>query len=500
MKMRTETRLGHPERYFYFFLLLICYSVYATPTPNSIILSARQIELVNQIGEYERNSRFDEVDSLYRMLDSCNALNTEQLKKWVHCRELLNRYAGSVELYCRLMAADFRFGDAVYSRLYQLFEDAPHDSIGRALAAFEKCALGMRGIDTLSVRFRLARCYAGYGLDTAEVNVMASASGPPAKIVPRLLEMARERYAGGKYAAAICPALLAYERAGGGRVKTGAADLLYQAYRAVRRYDSALVWITRSDLSNESRKTDAVALYQRAGKLAEAKALIGTLSHSFSRDTLELRQYLYGGDTRGAREFAQQAFAARPQLPDEALLWNVRTLLFDGAFDDLSALLDTARPAASWPGTADILDCRLMLKMLQNSTKALEEWSPIEYDIFTGKTGRVLSRFSEHNMPPDDVTVFLGRIIRQLIAQWDTTAVIPIFMKWEGSVDSPEYLYLYAEHLLRATVSERTSQASQASGSEQAREVLLRIIRDYPDNVFSEKSRVLLAKIQSKKR
>ena len=485
---RSATIIRLINKHLFTILVISASAVFSALPPDSGITSAQKQELIQLINESEKNNEQGKSDSLYRVLDTDTPLDAGQLLRWVRCRELLGRYAGSVELYCRLMAADVRFNDAVYGRLYRLFEDAPHDSIGRALAVFEKCALGMSGSDTLGVRLRLARCYAGYGLDSAEVNVLASAPGPPARIAPRLLEMARERYAGGKYAAAIRPASLAYERAGGGRVKTSAADLLYQAYRAVRRYDSALVWITRSDLSNESRKTDAAALYQRAGKLAEARALIGTLSRSFSRDTLEVRQYLYGGDTRGAREFARQAFAARPPLPDEALLWNMRTLLFDGAFDDLSALLDTARPAASWPGTAVILDCRLMMKSLQNSPAALAVWSRQEYDFLTGKPAGAAGRFNGQEVPPDLRMALSVRIVKELLAQGDTAAAISFFMEQGSTIDSPEYLYLYAEHLLRTGVPDT------------AREVLLRVIRDYPDKVFSEKSRVLLAKIQSKNR
>ncbi|MBN2188679.1 MAG: hypothetical protein JW699_04435 [Chitinispirillaceae bacterium] len=422
---------------------------------------------------------------MYRKLDSCNALNAELLIKWVRCRELLGRYAGSVELYCRLMEAEPRFDGVVYGRLHQLFEDAPRDSIGAALAAFERCALGRRGIDTLGARLRLARCYAGFGLDSAELSVLAAASGPPAKTVPKFMEMARERYAGRRYAAAIRAATLAYER-GSGRVKTGAADLLSRSYRSLRRYDSALVWITRSDLSNESRKTDAAALYQHAGRLAEAGELIGTLSRSFGRDTLELRQYLYGGDTRGAREFAQKAFAARPQLPDEAMLWKARTLLFDGAFDGLSALLDTVVTSSSRPVTALILECRLMLKSLRNSDAALAAWSRQEYEVFAGKAGRAAARLSGQEVPSDCRTVLTVRFVKELLARGDTSAAADFFDRQSGNIDAPEYLYLYAEHLLRA------------AGPEQAGTILLRVIKDYPDDVFSDKSRVLLAKINKK--
>jgi hypothetical protein len=494
LKVRSGTLLSHKKTHLYFLLLLLLYPVFSIAVPDSItavISSFQKLRLFNQISEYEKNNRPAEADSLYGVLDNFKVLSVEQLYRWVHWRELLNRYAGSVEIYCRFLDEDPRFGDAVWGRLYELFEEAPPDSIIRALGVFEKCALCRRGIDTVGVRLRLASVYAGHGLDSAEVNVLAAASGPPARLVPRFTDMARGRYAGGKYAAAIVPAALAYERAGG-RAKMNAAWLLSQTYRALHRYDSAVVWIEKSDLSNESGKIEAASLYQCAGKLSEAKALIGALPRSFSRDTLELRQSLYDGDTRSARELAQKRFAASPQYPDETLLWRARTLLFDKAFDDLAVLVDTARLLSSWPGSSALLDCRLMLNLLQGSPSALAAWSHVEYDMFTGSTGRAAGRLSEKEIPLDYRTILLVHIIKELLAQGDTAAVIPLFREQGGNVDSPEYLYLYAEHLLRAIGPEQTS------GPKQAREILLRIMRDYPGGVFSEKSRILLSKINAK--
>jgi hypothetical protein len=471
--------LSHPKKHLFYLLVLFCLSIYATPKPDSILTSSGKSELIKRIGESEKNSRPAEADSLYRVLDRYSALNTEQIYRWVHSRELLGRYAGSVELYCRLLDADSRFGEAVFSRLYQLFENAPPDSTKHSVGAFEKCVLCRSGIDTLGIRFRLANFYAGHGLDSAELNVLTSAAGSPGRLVSRLLDMARERHSGGRYHAAVLPALYVYERTGIAREKTLAAELVYQSYRSLHRDDSALVWITKTDLSKENRKIEATALYQRAGRLPEAKALIGSLSPSFSRDTLTLRQRLYEGDTRSARELAQKARAARPQYPDETLLWSMRTLLFNGDFDDLSALLDTVRPPASWPGAAVLLDCRLMLKRLQNSKEALAVWSHVDYDMFTGKPARALARFSEQRVTPDCRTVLLVRIVKEQLARGDTAAVAPVFREQGGT-------YLYSEHLLRTGIPDT------------ACKVLLRVIRDYPEGVFSEKSRVLLAKIQSK--
>lgn len=498
VKQRSDTRLSRPRKYLCVFVLLSSCPVFSVTAPDSITpvtASSQKLKMVSQINECEKNNRPFEADSLYGVLDKYGLLNTEQLLKWARWQELLKRYAGSIGLYCRLLDADRHFGDAVYDRMYQLFADAPQDSAARALGAFEKCMLGRNGIDTLEVRLRLASFYASHGLDSAELNVLAAASGPPARLVPRFMDMARERFAERKYAAAIPPAALAYERAGG-RAKISAADLLFTAYRALHRYDSALVWIGRSDLSNESRKTEAAALYQRVGRLPEAGDLIVTLPRSFNRDTLELRQLLFNGDTRSARELARKTRMARPQYPDETLVWSARTLLFDGAFDDLAALLDTAQPSVSWSGATEVLDCRLMLSRLRGSREALTAWSHADYDIFAGKSGRAISRVEGQQVVHNDFrTDILVRVIKGLLAQGDTAAVMALFMKQGSSIDSPEYLYRYAEFMLRTAGPEQVEQTRQ---TQKAEAVLLRIMKDYPGGVFSEKSRILLSKIKAK--
>jgi hypothetical protein len=478
----------HPEKISVVLFALSVFFISSAAHPDSIVSSSRNNALLEQIGECEKGSQYGKADSLYGVLDEYGALKAGQIYKWTRCRELLNRYAGSVALYCRLLDADARFADAVFGRLYRLLEQAPPDSVRRALGAFELCALNRDGIDTFSVRMRIAGVYASHGCDSAELSVLAAASGPPERLLQRLMDMARERYAGRKYAAAVAPALIAYERAGGGRTKTGAADLLYQTYRALHRDDSALIWIARTDLSKENRKTEAAALFQRAGRLPEAQALIQALPPSFNRDTLELRHRLFSGDTRGARELARKMTAARRQYADESLLWKTRTLLYDGAFEELSALLDTVRPPASWSGAGILLDIRIMLKLLESSREALTVWSNVEYDLFSGRSARVLHRLSGQGLPSDCRVAVIVRYVKELLSQGDTAAATALFREQGGSVNAPEYLYLYAGHLLRT------------GGPEPAREALLRIIREYPDDVFSEKSRVLLAKIQCKKK
>ena len=448
------------------------------------ITSSQKLRLFSQIGECERNNRPAEADSLFAVLDRYKALNLEDLLRWAHVRVVLNRYSGSAGLYSRVLGVDPQLIHIVYGQFSQLFENAPAESVTAALGTFQKDVFSRRGIDTLGLQLWLANLCARRGLDSAEMEVLKAVPATSQRLIPRLLDMARERYGRGFYAEAVLPAAVAYDRAGSPGLKTGAAALLYQAYQALRKNDSALVWLGRADLSNESRKTDAAALYQCAGRLSDAKALIVSLPPSFSRDTLELRQFLWNGDSRKAAELAEKGGREWLRRPDETLLWKVRTLLFDGSIEDLAAIFDTVSIAASWRGAKELIDYRFRLQLFNRSKEALSVWAHIEYDLFTGMPERAVRRFSERAVPAELKSALLLRIIRDLLEQGNTQAAGRLLEEQGEKAGSPEYLYRYAEVLLRNGQFDR------------ARELLLRIIREYSGDVFSEKARVLLAKLQ----
>jgi hypothetical protein len=162
----------------------------------------------------------------------------------------------------------------------------------------------------------------------------------------------------------------------------------------------------------------------------------------------------------------------------------VRTLLFNRSFEDCAALLDTADLPPSRGGTREILDCRFYLQLFQRSPEALAAWSRCEYDIFIGKPERALQRMTDPAVPADLATALAIRIVNVLMARGRTDMAAAYFREHGEDVDSPEYLYLYASALI------------QTGGSVRAPELLSRIIRDYPNDVFAEKSRILLAKLR----
>jgi hypothetical protein len=482
------------EKYFFSsaFIFMLLSSGIAASTVDSVsvkLLPSQKLILFEKINQFEKSNKFAEADSLYTLLDRYNALKLDDLRRWVHCRVVLNRYAGGAVLFARILAIEPRFINGVFGQINELLENAPADSMAAALSAFQKEIFSRRGSDTLGIQLWCADFFARHGMDGAEMNILGAVGGTSPVLVQRLLDMARERFRKGFYAGVIPPAGCAYVRATGARLKTDAAGLIWRSYQALHKSDSALFWLERAGgagISGESWKIDAAALCQRAGRLSDAKAFIKALPPSFSRDTLELRQCLWNGDTRSARERAENIHATWVQHPNETLLWKVRTLLFDGDGEGLSAFFDTVPVAASWPGAKEILDYRFRLQFFQRSKGALSAWSRIEYELFTGTTERALQRLSEQALPPDLTGALRVRIIKEMLVNGDMSAVMRLFQEQGENVDSPEYLFLYAESLLRTGTVDR------------AENLLLRIISDYSGDVFSEKARTLLAKIKEK--
>ena len=88
------------------------------------------------------------------------------------------------------------------------------------------------------------------------------------------------------------------------------------------------------------------------------------------------------------------------------------------------------------------------------------------------------------NIRPASKAPFLLRVVGELMAERKTEAAAAVFNEQGDPIDSPEYLYRYAEVLFAV------------GHPEQAQPLLIRVLRDYPGEVFSEKARVLLAKVR----
>lgn len=434
------------------------------------------------IAEQEAMGRIAEEDSLYTVLDHCNPLSADDFLQWAHSDEVLSgSYGAPAVLYCRALQADPRKIDQVFVMLYLWLENAPADSIAVALAAFQKDALYCRNIDTIGLQCRIGDFYDRHDLYDAETKVLLAVPETRARLAPRLYELAGRVLSRRLYAEAIPLAMAAFNSSGMPPVKLAAAEIAYRAYIGLHSFDSALVWLEYAGLSTENRRIDAVVLNQATGRIGKAKSLISELPPTFTRDTLALRERLFEGDIAGAADAVKKGIAWL-QRPNETLLWSVRTLLFRGDIDRLSELLDSTLPEPAWSGAQEFLRDRLLLHLLLNSNDDLAGWSQIAYYLFIDKPERAVAKLSgiagKFKIP------LLLLIIKDQLERGKITVAEALFERQGDTVDSPEYLYLRAQTLLNINVRENGGRAQALLG---------RIIRDFPEDVFSEKARVLLA-------
>jgi hypothetical protein len=283
------------------------------------------------------------------------------------------------------------------------------------------------------------------------------------------------------------PARIAFDRAKNPEIKAAAAELLYQSYQALHKNDSALLWLGRADSTGENHRIDAVALYQSAGRLIDARAVLDKIIPSFDRDTLTIRQYVFEGNMKGALEALHNANSRWTQKTNEMLLWKARILLFSGSFDEVTMLLDSAVISPRWKGAKEVLDYRLGLHLYQGSSDALSVWSRIVTALYIGKPEEGEKTLAVAQALPTDLAIALQLlIIRDLLARERVDAAMAFFAKHGEGTMSPEYLYLHADAELKS------GQVTLA------RDLLLRIIGDFPSDVFAEKARVLLSRLERK--
>lgn len=437
--------------------------------------------------EYDRNGRPARADSLYEAVDRCAGLSVQQLLEWGGSREGRRDLAGAFSLYCRAARTDGQIMELCIGRISQALEEASRDSAAGPLNRFRTCLFSGPIADTTSAQLMLASLYNRYRLDEEEISTLLAFQGTSPQLAGRLTDIAAERFVSGRYTAVLAPAAAVYERAAARQARSAAAGLMYKAYQALRSPDSAIVWLRRSGLSAEAQRIDAAALYQAAGRLADAQAIIKDLPPSAGRDTLEIRQLLFRGDPAGAAELLQKG-----RLPhllaihDAALLWRVRTLLFAGRTDELGTLLDSVRLDPASVVAAEILTTRYRLQLYKSSGPALQIWSTMEFDCFRGNYAAIAALLRGPAVPAEFRTALSLPAIRAFLTTVNTAAAASLFTALGDTADSPEYLFLLAQ-----------TQIAQGT-IRPAEETLLRCIRDFPGNVFSEKARVLLSRLRGR--
>ena len=438
--------------------------------------------------EYLSNTgRQDEADSLFRSFDRCVKLGPDVLLRWAAVKEVRSAYGGALRLYCRSINTDPRIAGIALGRLSQLLENAPRDTVRSALGALEECVFTASRIDTVMAQFWIADAYAEHGFISEEIHILERFGNASQELTIRLLDIARTQERKGACDQAITAARAVYEKTRNDQLRSAAAAIACRSFQALHQMDSAFIWLERCDISTERGKIDAIVLYQNTNKLNKAQAMIGSLRKSFSRDTLEIRQRLYSDDARGGLDLATSLGRQWTDHPADVSLWKVRCMLFGGMTENFGAILDSATIDPSQQSGRELLEYRYYWNILSRSKDALAAWRMIEFDLYTGRAEQAADRMQGIVLPEDMRTALLLRVLRELDTRGYTDLLLRLFSSRSNISDAPEYLYLHAETLM-----------ASGKGNTEAEEILLKLIKNYPADVFSQKARILLSRLRDK--
>ena len=300
-------------------------------------------------------------------------------------------------------------------------KDAKIDTARSVVAAYGECAAQGRAQDTADLRDWMARTYEAFGLFSEEIDVITKLDTRISPSARPLLECGKRAMARGLFTYAIPAERMAYDRLAGPSDKALCALVLYQSYAKLGKTDSAAWWLAKAPMANETFRAEAVAFFQRAGHAAKADSLIETLPKSRMRDTLSIRQSLFGRDVKAAADRALRAFveAAPGSERSGAMLWRIRTLIFSGNLGAARGLLDSIDFSATMKDADEILADKYAVFALQSDPSAWGEFAKAAFAAWAGFTDMALASLMSplfDNLSPRGKQLILSYGLKTLIA------------------------------------------------------------------------------------
>ncbi len=498
MEGRADTAVGFVRRYALLYdslSLNAFYRLSAIFADDALISSGSQLAdvWVRHNGsfraaqaEYGATGQFHSADSLYEALARLHAIDVFDLSQWAQIKGVLEDYDGAAEVFCMVSSRDERLTNMVHSQLERLLDDADGETRRRALRRYFNCFIQSALADTAALAEWLSSVYDRYGLYDEEIALITRLGSGLRSEGRMLLLSAKRRFSQQLFRQAVEAALPAYQALRTDSQKKEAAVLLYHAYTQLSHADSALFWFDKADVDDIGGIGQAVVLYQRATMFAKADSLLRTLPESMVYDTLAVRQLLFRNQPDRACALASQVTQKKTwsHFRDESVVWQVRTAVFAGKMQLAQAHLDTARIMPSSEYAQELLRHKLVLIRLKTDPAAFPVWARIQYARYVEQPAM---------LPDSAAIVSASAVARELAAPAAVTMLLEhnrveaARAVCDGVTEkeaSPEIWYLFAQTLLRAGELDR------------ARSVLEQLLLDHPEDVFSEKARIYLMKLE----
>jgi hypothetical protein len=446
----------------------------------------------NKVSSLLAHDDLHAADSLCTAFDLTRFMGPYELMKWVRIKGTLGQYEQAARLACMALGKDPHFGPMLQYQLVEVIKEAKIDTVRVALNAYCHCALGGGCRDTLGFKQWISGTYNRFGLYDEEIDVLVSLDSKNYPSVHDLLESARQRFSQRLFAQVIRPAQQAYARSATASQKALCALLLYQSYAQTERNDSAALWLARVPLAQELNKAEVITFFQHSRYFVKADSLIATLPPSFMRDTLAIRQMLFNGNMKGAADAAARMLQAQSRDKDnrnESLLWRIRALIFGGAVGTALPLLDSINFTPSMNWAEEFLSDKYALYMIQGFPSAWKDFGSLRYASWAQQPDialRALGSQELENCPAGVKELLIIDGAKTLSAGKLFSEARKILERIALSAATAEHRYYYAESLLNT------------GAPEQARQVLEELVLKCPGDVFSEKARIVLLRLQNK--
>jgi hypothetical protein len=438
-------------------------------------------------------------DTLLHIYDSEGKIDNQGLLLWIKIKTITKAYKELPPLYCRLfnqipqipnkMSLSEVNAESMLSlkmQFQQTLDESGKEEISQIIAGFKKCILSKPLSSDAELLRWLAQLSGNYGLydDELEITSAIQSSDDGFSVSGELADIARNRFINKSFVHALRAGREAFRKAESNNDRISAGSLVYQSFIALGLNDSALQWIHYAQLTNPNSILNAINLYQMSGQITQAQALINKFPSSLIKDTLAIRQAIFSQNLKAAHALLQHNDSLKNHK-NEVYLWNVRIALFNKATDNLMKLLDSIPDIQNFRGAAEVLEYKYHFFKLMDCLESLEAWQLIEYNSYIGKIMVAPGSFeqiqSDDGCKAEYALILAHRLYeRQKIA--DALAVLSSF---DESGVSAEFLYQKAQclHEQKKTV--------------ECRKLLEKILLDFPDDIYSGKSRLMLADLPS---
>ncbi len=431
---------------------------------------------------YQQNGASGKIDTLCTIFDQENALDVYLLLHWIEAKQVLDDYKSIPGLFCRVIQDRPGLAPLALNQFETIIDELPPALCDTLLVQFTRCNLSGVRADTAAIRSWIIDQYGRKQLFDRQLNLLFALEKNSAAQCEQLYTMAQQRLGRQHYAPAVAAARAAYLRTADTAMRQSTASLLYKAFRAQGLFDSAKVWLEQTGVTSEKSRIEAIDLYQHLGEYSKAAGLIALLAQSLARDTLHIRQLLLSDSLQAALQFVYNENTSLARSEPLRQLWRVRTTLFNGKTEACLALLDSIEINPSQASAAEYMDYRYWLLRCSNAPEALAKFIQIEYTLFKGDHGKAAQLLCSADLDSGYAWRIAVRIARKQIDRSDAAAAVAT-LRCAPAYNEPEYLFCLADADFRD------------GAFKTAREVLERLILEFPAGMYTSRGRLLLSRM-----